>query len=87
MANTILRDGICPIGCGYKSTYSEIRFHLIYFHSKIECQRWMINRDYLRYQEGMLTRREFIKTIVTDPDSIFDNERGCIRNDYRFSPE
>ena len=35
LQNTILRDGICPIGCGYKSTYHDIRLHLIYFYSKI----------------------------------------------------
>ena len=43
-----------------------------------------MNRDYLRYQEGMLTRREFIKTMVHDDgEAIFDNERGCLRESYR----
>ena len=43
-----------------------------------------MNRDFLRYQEGMLTRREFIKTMVNDGgEAIFDNERGCLREAYR----
>jgi hypothetical protein len=42
-----------------------------------------MNRDYLRYQEGMLTRREFIKTIITNEDSIFDGEIGCVKKTYQ----
>ena len=53
--------------------------HLIYFHSKIELQQWCINRDFLKYQEEMLTRRQFIKTIETSSESILDKEKGGIR--------
>ena len=35
----------------------------------------------------MLTRREFIKTIITRPDSIFDNEKGGVKDAYDHSPE
>lgn len=35
----------------------------------------------------MLTRREFIKTIITRPDSIFDNEKGAVKDAYDHSPE
>ena len=31
----------------------------------------------------MLTRREFIKTIITNEDSIFDNEIGTVKKTYR----
>ena len=61
--------------------------HLIYFHSQVELQRWQINRNFLRYQEGFLTRREFIKTIITRPDSIFDSEKGTVKDAYEHSPE
>lgn len=79
LQNTLLRDGICPIGCGYKSTSQDIRLHLIYFHSKIQLQNWLINRDYLKYQEGLLTRREFIKTMSVDEHSLFEREDEYLR--------
>lgn len=56
--------------------------HLITYHSKMQLQVWQINRDFLMYQEGLITREEFIKTIQSNDFNIFDSKKGCIRDEY-----
>jgi hypothetical protein len=36
---------------------------MIIYHSKLDLKKWCINRDYLMYQEGLISKTEFLKTI------------------------
>jgi hypothetical protein len=42
----LLKDGICPIGCGFNGQKSEIRTHLVLLHSKEQLKKWNFNRDF-----------------------------------------
>jgi hypothetical protein len=66
--NILTKSGCCPVGCGYRSSQIELREHMIVYHSKMELKKWCINRDYLRYQEGLLSKADFLKTIEENRD-------------------
>ena len=40
LQSQLLKDGVCPVGCGYKTDETEIRKHLITYHSKMQLQVW-----------------------------------------------
>lgn len=41
---------------------------MIIYHSKLDLKRWCINRDYLRYQEGIISKTDFMKTVEENKD-------------------
>ena len=52
---------------------------MILYHSKLELRKWCINRDYLMYQEGMLTKSEFLRTVKEIRDY---EKRKTVKQNY-----
>ena len=55
---------------------------MIVYHSKLELKKWCINRDYLMYQEGMLSKNEFLKTVKEIKD--YEKRRNVKQNYYNW---
>jgi hypothetical protein len=76
----MMKQDICPLGCGfwrktkscrletleYVDEISEMRKHFILYHSHKQLKSWGINRNYLKYLEGMITKDEMRKDINSD---------------------
>lgn len=41
---------------------------MIIYHSKLDLKKWCINWDYLSYQEGLISKSDFLKTVEENKD-------------------
>ena len=74
----LMKQDICPLGCGYwrktigqngqplSEDISDMRRHLILYHSHKQLKNWGVNRNYLKYIEGMISRDEMRKDVNQD---------------------